>query len=215
MCRSRPVSTIWRVRLLWIDARTAIVPGLSLCTGDRADVMRGEEVQVLGAVAAGLVPGDAVLVQPGTHCKWATIADGRVTGFTTAMTGELFALLKGHSLLAAQLQQPVTAGAAFLAGVDAGRHRDLAASLFGMRASALLGQRDDADAASYASGLLIGAEVAARLADAATGAVHIVDDGALGPLYRAALSAHGVTASIVSSRQAFVAGIIAIGKHRS
>lgn len=33
-----------------------IVPGVSLLTDTRADVMRGEEVQVLGAVAAGLAP---------------------------------------------------------------------------------------------------------------------------------------------------------------
>jgi 2-dehydro-3-deoxygalactonokinase len=65
--------------------------------------MRGEEVQFLGAVEAGLVPGDALLVQPGTHCKWAEMAGGRVAGFTTAMTGELFALLRTHGLLAAQL----------------------------------------------------------------------------------------------------------------
>jgi 2-dehydro-3-deoxygalactonokinase len=36
-----------------IDARTAIVPGLSYRDGLHADVMRGEEVQLLGAVAVG------------------------------------------------------------------------------------------------------------------------------------------------------------------
>ncbi|RZM31080.1 MAG: 2-oxo-3-deoxygalactonate kinase, partial [Sphingomonas sp.] len=53
-----------------IDGRTAIVPGLSYRDGLHADVMRGEEVQLLGAVAAGLVPAEALLCQPGTHCKW-------------------------------------------------------------------------------------------------------------------------------------------------
>ena len=160
--------------LLEIDERTAIVPGVS--TDDPADVMRGEEVQLLGAVAAGLVPRDALLVQPGTHCKWVEMADGRIAGFTTAMTGELFALLRSHGLLAAQLSGEVTAGDAFLAGVDEGGKRDLAASLFGIRAAKLLGERDDRDAASFASGLLIGSDVAARLERNGHDTVHILAD---------------------------------------
>ncbi len=45
----------------------AIVPGVCRDSGGRQDVMRGEEVQLLGAVAAGLAPADALLCQPGTH----------------------------------------------------------------------------------------------------------------------------------------------------
>jgi len=102
--------------LLRIGDRTAIVPGVSV-TGP-ADVMRGEEVQLLGAVAAGLVPGDALLAQPGTHCKWALMEGGRIAGFTTAMTGELFALLRKYGLLSSQLTDEVTLGQAFLDGVE-------------------------------------------------------------------------------------------------
>ena len=102
----------------WIDDRTAIVPGVSCSQNGRADVMRGEEVQLLGAVAGWMSPPDALLVQPGTHCKWATMAGGRITGFTTAMTGELFALLRGHSLLAGSLTAEVTDGDAFREGLD-------------------------------------------------------------------------------------------------
>lgn len=194
----------------WIDTRTAIVPGVSVVTNDRADVMRGEEVQILGAVAAGSVPADALVCQPGTHCKWATLADGEIVDFTTAMTGELFALLRGHGLLAPQLTADVTPGSAFRAGVAAGKARDLAASLFGIRAAKLLGQRDDADAASYASGLLIGSDVAARLNG--HGDVHILADAALGELYAIAVAENGGTARIVDSHAAFAAGIIALGQ---
>src|SRR5690606_28813756 len=151
---------------------------------------RGEEVQLLGAVAAGLTPGDALLCQPGTHCKWAKMIDGRIAAFTTAMTGELFAMLRSHGLLAPQLQGEVTANEAFRDGVEAARRRDLAASLFGIRAAGLLGIRADADAAAYASGLLIGSDVAARLAETPRGPVHILADPALGALYVAAITAH-------------------------
>ena len=198
--------------LSWIDARTAIVPGLSHRWGGRADVMRGEEVQLLGAVAAGIAPADAMLVQPGTHCKWVTMAGGRVIDFTTSMTGELFALLEGHSLLRPQMVHGVTAGPAFLEGVAEGKQRDLAASLFGVRASGLVGRRDDADAASFVSGLLIGADIAARLPAITSDTVYILDDSTLGTLYAAALEASAKVARIASSQQAFVAGATAIGK---
>ncbi len=187
-----------------------IVPGVSYRDGNRADVMRGEEVQLLGAAAVGLVPADALLCQPGTHCKWATLADARITRFTTALTGELFALLRAHGLLARQLGGEVSDGAAFRAGVAEGARRDLAASLFGIRASGVLGVRDDADAAAFASGLLIGADTATRLAEAAHDTVHILADPALGALYAAAVEALGGTAMLVDSHAAFVAGITRI-----
>jgi len=192
--------------LLHIDARTMIVPGVS--NADPPDVMRGEEVQLLGAVEAGTVPRDALLVQPGTHCKWVEMEDGRIAAFTTAMTGELFALLRAHSLLAGQLGGEAAPGAAFDEGVAEGRKRDLAGSLFGIRAASLLGVREDA--VSYASGLLIGSDVAARLESSHHDIVHILADPQLGQLYARAIEAHGRSARIVDSQGAFVAGIIAV-----
>ena len=191
-----------------VDDRTAIVPGLSYRDGLHADVMRGEEVQLLGAVAAGLVPADAMLCQPGTHCKWATVEGGAITRFTTAMTGELFALLRAHSVLSRQLGHPVELGAAFLEGVAEGARRDLAASLVAIRARGVLGIADDAHAASFASGLLIGADTAARIEPGT--AVHILADPALGALYAGAIDALGGTSHHIDSQAAFVAGITRI-----
>lgn len=197
--------------LAWIDDRTAIVPGVA-CRGKRCDVMRGEEVQLLGAVAGGMVPADALLAQPGTHCKWATMADGRIAGFTTAMTGELFAMLRKHSLLAGSLGADVVDGDAFREGLAEGARRDLAASLFGIRAASVLGEREDADAASFASGLLIGSDVAARMAETPFDRVHILADPVLGGLYATAVAAAGREPVIIDSHAAFATGILAIGE---
>ena len=195
------------VSLFWVEpGRTAILPGVAM-HGDRPDVMRGEEVQLLGAVAAGLAPADSLLCQPGTHCKWAEMADGRLAGFVTAMPGELFALLKAHSLLAPQLNGAVAPGPGFLEGVaDSGA--DLLARLFGVRAAFLLGRRGEDEAASYASGLLIGSDVRAR--GVAGRDVHVLADPALGALYAAAIETLGGRAFAADSSAAFLAGIIAI-----
>ncbi|WP_328799506.1 2-dehydro-3-deoxygalactonokinase [Sandaracinobacteroides hominis] len=191
-----------RARLLHVDTRTAIVPGVAAA----ADIMRGEEVQVLGAVAAGLVPPDALVVQPGTHSKWARLEGGRIADFTTAMTGELYALLRQHSLLARQLAgQDATPGTAFLSGVAEGARRDLAASLFSIRARSVLGLAPDSDAASYASGLLIGAEVAAQMPSGAH--VHLLANPPLSTLYATAIEVLGGSTTQVDSETAFLAGI--------
>ena len=113
---------------------------------------------------------------------------GEVARFATAMTGELFALLRGQGLLARQLGGQVADGAAFRDGVRRGAAGDLATGLFGIRAASVLGMRADADAASYASGLLIGADVAPRVED---GTIHILADAGLGTLYAAAIETLG------------------------
>jgi 2-dehydro-3-deoxygalactonokinase len=46
--------------ILWIDDRTGIVPGVCQSGEGEPDVMRGEEVQIFGAIASGAVPGDAL-----------------------------------------------------------------------------------------------------------------------------------------------------------
>jgi len=196
---------------LTVGDNVRIVPGVSLIERPRADVMRGEEVQILGAVAAGLVPADAVLIQPGTHSKWAEVRSGALTRFTTAMTGELFGLLRQHSILASALTHPVSADQAFRRGVKEGLRGDVLASLFGIRAAMLTGMLEAGDASSFASGLLIGAEVAARTVDYPEGVVYILADAPFGTLYAAALDIAGRETHIVDSHAAFLSGIIRIG----
>lgn len=189
-----------------------ILPGVSWLDDARADVMRGEEVQLIGAVGAGLVPPDALLIQPGTHCKWAAMSDGAIARFTTAMTGELFALLRDSSILAPNLQAPVEPGEAFLAGVARGLERDLSAELFGIRSAALLGRSDESGRSSFASGLLIGAEIAGRLREYPAETAYILADNLLGGLYAQAIEHAGCKAVTIDSHAAFVDGIVRLEK---
>ena len=194
--------------LLAVDPRTAIVPGLSHSDGSRADIMRGEEVQLLGAGAASIVPETALLCQPGTHCKWARLEHGQIVDFQTTMTGELFALLRTHSILAPQLTAPVGDGSAFHQGVVRGARGDLLAALFEIRAAGLQGSRPDDANSSYASGLLIGADIAMRMLDDPD--VYILAEPPLGGLYETAIRTLGGRAFLVDSQAAFVAGIVGI-----
>jgi 2-dehydro-3-deoxygalactonokinase len=195
-------------KLIWPEeGRTAIVPGVCLDDGGRADVMRGEEVQIIGAVAAGLVPPDAVICHPGTHNKWVTIEGGRIVSFRTVMTGELFNLLREHSILAPMIDRPADRDEAFRRGVGAGLSGTaLGAELFAIRARVLLGKADVADAPSYASGLLIGADVRTGLPEGGE-AIYLVGRPELTALYAAALTEAGRTWVEVDGEAAFLAGI--------
>lgn len=189
------------------EGRTAIVPGVSFLAGDEADVMRGEEVQLLGALAAGDVPPDALICHPGTHNKWARLEGGRIARFTTVMTGELFNLLKERSILSAAIDGPVEPGAAFEAGVRRGlAGGSLAADLFKVRSRLLLGKAREEDAPAHASGLLIGADVRGGLAGAGPGEVIVMGRPELTRLYAEAVRIAGWSAREVDGERAFIAG---------
>src|SRR5690349_17874815 len=152
--------------LVWAGEREAIVPGLSYIGDGRADVMRGEEVQLLGAIAVGEVAADALVCHPGTHNKWVVVEGGQIVRFRTVMTGELFNVLKHHSIIGDLLQGDVIVGPDFENGVTHGlNHTDLPSELFAIRARWLLGKAEREACASYASGLLIGSDVRIGLAD--------------------------------------------------
>ena len=193
--------------------REAIVPGVSYVGDARADVMRGEEVQLLGAAAAGIIDPMSLVCHPGTHNKWVSVRDGRIAAFRTVMTGELFSLLKKHSILSDLLSSPVDTGAAFEAGVNHGlRHGDLTAELFSVRARVLLGKAERLAAASYASGLLIGRDVAVGLALSGEGEVVAMGRPELTRLYSEALGIAGRAVRQVDGERVFVAGAIRIAE---
>jgi 2-dehydro-3-deoxygalactonokinase len=138
--------------------RIAIVPGVRLCRGERVDVMRGEETQLLGAALLGHADGWFVL--PGTHSKWAQLRGGAIVDFATYLTGELYALLGREGTLAAAMGEgDAHDPAAFERGVGAAASgAALSNALFGVRAGVVGGAMRARDARSYLSGLLIGAE---------------------------------------------------------
>jgi 2-dehydro-3-deoxygalactonokinase len=201
--------------LVWAGEREAIVPGLSYVVEGRADVMRGEEVQLLGAVADGSVPPDALVCHPGTHNKWVIVEGGRIARFRTVMTGELFNLLKQHSILGDLLQGEVSANDAFEQGVaHALANDDLTSELFAVRARWLLGGAEREHCASYASGLLIGSDVKIGLAGH-DGDVIVMGRPELTRLYAAAIRDGGGSPTELDGEHCFLAGIRQIAERIS
>lgn len=180
----------------------------------QGDVMRGEETQLFGWMAPepARAVGRRLVCHPGTHTKWMALEDGRLTSFVTAMTGELFALLRGHGVLKSDaLADDMEA---FDEGVAAAGQGDaLSARLFTARARVVGLGRPAAGAPSYLSGLLIGADVAAspRLLDFPDREpVALIGDMALCRLYARALGARGIQTEIQDGEAAARAGLMTL-----
>lgn len=193
-----------------------ILPGVCQRLAGDEDVMRGEETQLLGLSA--LQPGfSGVVVMPGTHSKWAVLDGSRVERFTTVMTGELFDLLKTHSVLRHSLQGELD-GPARAEGFDAGmalgldRPERLAATLFKVRAASLLAGRTPDWCAGFLSGLLIGAEVGGQRSWLSGSEVPLIGSPGLCALYIKALAAIGATGRIVDATDATISGLKAARK---
>lgn len=73
------------------------------------DVMRGEEVEVFGALEWLNIKGSCVLILPGSHTKIIKVDDQqRIRGSLTSMTGELIELLTKNSILAETVEEDFT-----------------------------------------------------------------------------------------------------------
>ncbi len=182
-------------QLCWVvPASVAIVPGLSCEHHGVPDVMRGEETQVFGALEA-LALESALLVLPGTHSKWVRATAGKIESFSTFMTGETYALLAHHSILArtmpagdAPFDEP-----AFRAGLEhAFACGNLLQAAFSARTLSLFDRMPSHVMPSYLSGIVIGEELRCRPTGACDPVI-IVGNDALALRYGVALQWLGMT----------------------
>ena len=193
------------------DLNIAIVPGVR---NGFDDVMRGEETQVFGA-AAVLGVQNAIMVLPGTHSKWVRLENGAITRFNTFMTGEFYALLAQHSILAKSLpdvtDKPAALdSAAFLQGIDRAQTssqsnesgQSLLGNAFSTRVKSLFNELQPAQAASYLSGLVIGDELAAMRLPAGSQVI-VIGSPTLCERYNLAFAHLGVQTRAIGNQAAW------------
>jgi 2-dehydro-3-deoxygalactonokinase len=184
-----------------------IVPGLM--QADPPDVMRGEETKVAGFAA--LNPGwDGTLLLPGTHPKWIALSAGEITGFRTALTGEMFAALSAHTVLRHSVTTDGWDDAAFLGGVAEGlaRPESLPNRLFSLRAESLLKGLPPEAARARLSGLLIGVDLAGARGWWLGQRVAVLGAGELARTYALALESQGASPETHDAEAATLAGLI-------
>ena len=196
---------------------TWIVPGVKQVTSTHVDVMRGEEVQAFGALAlAGVDSADCCL--PGTHSKWARLEQGRLTDFTTLMTGELYHAVRFHTLPGEPARDEAAFdAAAFQLGLSrAGHAGGVLHALFEGRSRHLYAGLAAEQVGSFLSGVLIGEEVhAMRAARPALERVLLVGAENLRQSYTQSLEQVGLSVVAIDSDAATIAGVLAIAAHHA
>ena len=177
-----------------------IVPGVR--TIDKAkmpDVIRGEEVQSL---SIGGDRHDAVVIIPGTHCKWIRIKGQKITSFTTFLTGDLYSAILNHTVISMlRTRTEIEGHEAFCRGVEIGysEHANLMNVLFGARTNVLFKTLMPGEVSHYTSGLLIGAEIASGISiiGSAQKSMVLLGSDSLIQRYELAFSTCGINVDII------------------
>lgn len=196
-----PIATPW-------GSQAWIIPGVSSASAfGLPDVMRGEEVQLMGLYA--LHPAlEHCAILPGTHSKHAQLSRGEITHFSTLMTGELFSLLSQHSLLGRALPEQQDDSAAFVKGVlTAKAGVPFSHLIFSARTRRLNGELEPSSIHSYLSGLLIGNELSGMSAEKEC---WLVGSPALCERYLCAAKALQIPLRIADGDTCFLQGMAAL-----
>lgn len=190
--------------------RITIAPGVAgLNDNGHSDVIRGEETQVFGAMALApdLANGGHLVVLPGTHSKWVHVEDGRITGFGTHMTGELFELLGASTLSVTGANVANDDDEGFAAGLArSAEGAPLTASLFEARAAQLREGKSSGWGRGFVSGLLIGTETHAQTV-AGPRSVVMIGEPRLAARYSKALAHWSMGALVMDGEDCAMAGL--------
>lgn len=208
-----------------------IIPGATATSSCRQpDVMRGEEIQIVGAQVLGescKLPQPDFFCLPGTHNKWVFLSDGEVNSFSTTMTGELYNLLSGQSILSQSVDKEADwDDDAFVEGLEVSHHNGgILHQLFSVRSRQLFGEHGLAQGAAYLSGLLIGSEIRSMLnidqrrpVMCETNMIEkkplvtVIASSDLMNNYLTALHFYGIEANGISSSQATLSGMLEVAQ---
>lgn len=211
-----------------------IVPGVSCNNVNQAaDVMRGEEVQLFGALQL-LNKSDGLVCLPGTHSKWAQLNNNTLIDFATFLTGELYELLTKHSSLSnfaaslSEATQDITSvdninPTAFIRGVKYSQMKGgLLHHVFTARAAVLLKDLAEDEVNSFLSGVTIGHELQGAIQLYPQYLVYpqcleimTIGSQALQLLYSLAAEVYGIKVTKTNADDVMVAGLFEILKHYS
>ena len=185
-----------------------LVPGIKTLACDGIlDVIRGEEIQVFGALRK-LGLKDALICLPGTHSKWVQVRNRQIVSFMTFMTGDVFQALE-QTILKWRAEDPFITQT-FLNGLTQSQQTGggLLHQLFTARTQMLAGNLKAEQVSSFVSGLLIGHELKETEKFRRAGEkIVIIGSELLSQRYRLALEQASVAVETLGSDIATCSGI--------
>lgn len=192
-----------------------IVPGLKVVRGnDDFDIMRGEEIQVFGALHELPKAERHIICLPGTHTKWVEVKNGEIVNFKTFVTGEIFSLLSRYSILSGSMDGVAYYPEVFAKGLkQVMQSDDFLGDIFKIRIQALLGKLRSQEVSSYLSALLIGTEIkAAQKLFGDVKNITVIAAPWLSEMYQQCLAPLNITVTGIKTDQASVNGLLQVSK---
>ena len=161
-----------------------------------SDVIRGEEVQMVGLYEKEDEARSVIFILPGTHSKHIVCEKGVVIDFKTFMTGEIFEVMSSHTILTPSLDKGILGEAELLAFeqavLESQTGHSLLNSFFQIRTNTLFGKKTTVENYFFLSGLLIGEEIR-TLVTSPCDTIKLCAGDALFHLYFKALNVFGLS----------------------
>ena len=182
------------------DIDTYIAPGVMTNRGYFKDVMRGEEVQVFGAVLSNGLK-DATFIIPGTHSKWISVKNYGIVDFKTNLTGEVFDVLSNHTILGKSIKYNNYNENDFIRGLECCKNGNgLLNDIFSTRTLYLDSKLNSAY--SYLSAIIIAHEIVCMRDVFKDSFIYIIGGDKLNRLYETALTYFGIKSNSIPSKDA-------------
>jgi len=198
------------VKIPNIKEQIFIVPGVKIQKDGLIDLMRGEEIQIFGAIKK-LNLKDAILILPGTHSKWVEVKDEKIVDFKTNMTGEVFSVMSTHTILAKSIKSKVFNEKAFDKGVELSlKNEGILSHMFQARSQA--NDIGEDGVYSFLSAIVIGSEIKQMHSYFLPKSVIIVGTSVLNDLYKKVLEKYDVQVDTVDAADATIEAMVSIYK---
>lgn len=169
-----------------IKQRTFLISGVK----SKTDVIRGEEVQMLGLAHLSETSKRNIFILPGTHSKHIICEKDEVVDFKTFMTGEIFEVIAHHTILKNSIEfgnLNENRMSVFEEGIkEAQNGISILNSLFKVRTNSLFNKMNAIQNYYFLSGLVIGEELKSIVIDEDT-VLHLCAGAKLFELYKKAI----------------------------
>ncbi len=149
------------------DIPIVFIPGVKVSDGtlQNTDMMRGEETELIGLAEYGY--NECIYVLPGSHSKIIRVDScGRISDFSTMLTGEMIAALSGATILkdAVSLNQSETDDEFLIKGYDYCSRSGINEALFKIRVLKNMFGATEKEVYSFFIGVVLQAEIS-KIAD--------------------------------------------------
>ncbi len=157
------IPTVFSKPIYLVPGVRNVVENIGLHNCEAMDMMRGEEVEVMGVIDQLGITGPAMLIMPGSHSKFVCIDEkNNILGCVTTLAGELLYVITHNTILAKSLDSDFAEfinPEMLLAGAQSAQTIGLGRTCFNVRTLDQFTIYQRNDRANFLLGAILGADL--------------------------------------------------------